>query len=831
MTRRPVWRASGLPVVDSIPSLEAALDRDTSAVLRAPPGAGKTTIVPLTLLDAKWLAPGRIVMLEPRRLAARAAARRMAYLLGEDVGQTVGYRVRMDTRVGPSTRIEVVTEGVLTRLLLADPTLEGYGLVIFDEFHERSLQGDLGLALTLQSKQLVRPDLRILVMSATLEGTAIARLLDDAPIVSSEGRQFPVDTRYAASRGAGNVEVAVARAVRDALREHPGDVLAFLPGAAEIRRTADLLEAEPLPAGTRVAPLFGMLPPAEQDAAIAASPPGSRKVVLATSIAETSLTIDGVRVVVDSGLARSPRFSPRTGMSRLHTTRVSRAAADQRRGRAGRQAPGICYRLWTRDEDAQLLAYAPPEILEADLVPLALDLALAGIADPHELAWLDPPPSGAFAQARELLAQLAALDESGRLTSHGKRMGKFGMHPRLAHMVLRAADQHLGVLACDLAALLQERDPMRSASGPADSDIRLRLDLLRDTRVRRDLQPVRAQSAQWQRAVGAKPNDYDRDAAGRILALAYPDRVAQRRRGALPRYVMRNRLGARLPEGDGLSREAFLAIAESDGRLPESRITLAAPLALEDVEADFADQIVTVDHVEWDDGAGVLVAHRERRLGAILLARQSLRHPSQEDITRAVADGVQRRGIAILPWTEDATRLRQRISFLHLHDDSWPDVGDAALVGSLVEVLAMELANVRSLGDLERIDVHRALLSLLTWEQRSRLGQLAPTHLDVPSGSRVPIDYANPQSPTVAVRLQELFGCAVTPAILDGRVPLTLELLSPAHRPVQVTRDLAGFWRTSYFDVRRDLRGRYPKHPWPDDPLSAQPTARARPRR
>jgi ATP-dependent helicase HrpB len=827
-------RPQGLPVEESFSALGHALNHDTMAVLRAPPGAGKTTLVPLALVDARWLGSSRIVMLEPRRLAARAAARRMAQLLGEVVGETVGYRVRLDTQVGPATRIEVVTEGVLTRLLLADPTLEGYGLVIFDEFHERSLHADLGLALALHTKRLVRPDLRILVMSATLEGAAIARLLDDAPIVASEGRQYPVETRYASTRPVGKIEPAVARSVRDALERDRGDILAFLPGAAEIRRVAELLLAEPLPAGTNIVPLFGMLPTAEQDAAIAPSPPGRRKVVLATSIAETSLTIDGVRVVIDCGLARAPRFSPRTGMARLHTSRVSRAAADQRRGRAGRQSSGVCYRLWPENEDAQLLAATPPEILDTDLVPLALDLAMAGIPDPLALSWLDPPPAGAFAQARELLTQLTALDARGHLTTHGRRMAQLGMHPRFAHMVLTAAAVRLGALACDLASLLQERDPLRGGLETSQSDIRLRLDMLRGTGQAPGslaLRHIRTQSDQWRRAVGARASDFDRDSAGRILALAYPDRVAHRRPGARPRYVMRNRLGVQLTDGDALSAEPYLVIAESDGRAPESRVFLAAPLASADLETDFAGQIVTEDRVAWDDASGRVIAHRERRLGAIVLDRAPLRDPDADAVRLAVADAVRRRGISVLPWSAAAMALRQRLGFLHHHDPSWPDVGDDALIQSLVEALAPELARVRSVGDLRRVDVHRGLLSMLSGEQRARLDRLAPTHLDVPSGSRVPIDYTSAQSPTVAVRLQELFGCATTPTILEGRVPVTLELLSPAHRPVQVTRDLAGFWRTSYFDVRRDLRGRYPKHPWPDDPLTAAPTARARPRR
>jgi ATP-dependent helicase HrpB len=779
-------------------------------------------------------------MLEPRRLAARAAATQMARLVGEQVGCTVGYRTRLDTRVGRSTRIEVVTEGVLTRMLLRDPTLDGYGMVIFDEFHERSLHGDTALALTRLSRELVRPDLRVLMMSATLDGTALANHLGGAPIVTCEGRQFPVLTEYAPRNQASRLDRDVARAVRDALRDQAGDVLVFLPGAPEIHRVASMLDAGALPSNVFVTPLHGQLLSDEQDRAIAAAPGGFRKVVLATSIAETSLTIEGVRVVIDSGFSRVPRFSPRTGMTRLETVRVTRAAADQRCGRAGRVAPGVCVRLWHEQETGQLVPSILPEILEADLVPLALDLAFAGIADPRQLAWIDPPPRAAYAQALDLLRQLAAVDQGGRITEQGRRMAQFGTHPRLAHMILRGGSAGLGALACDLAALLGERDPVPRQAASSTVDLRLRLDLLRDdpktpsdARVvsRHLLDHIREQSRRWRAALGAKPEDYDREACGRVLAMAYPDRAAQRRRGSAPRYVMRNGMGVVLPEGDALSREPFLVVAETDGKQPEGRVYLAAPLSGEDLEHDFAPDIQQLDHVEWSDELGMVRANRQRRLGALVLSDHALLAPHAGLVAAAVAEAGRRHGLAFFPWHAETIRLRDRLRFLRQHDASWPDVSDEALCPALFAHVAPQLGSIRSANDLRRIDVREALLALLTWEQRRQIEDSAPTHFMAPSGSRIPIDYTDSAAPSIAVRVQEMFGCATTPSILGGRVPLTLHLLSPAQRPVQVTRDLAGFWRDAYHEVRKDLRGRYPKHEWPENPLAAAPTSKVTRRR
>ncbi|HEX9055697.1 MAG TPA: ATP-dependent helicase HrpB [Gemmatimonadales bacterium] len=820
-----------LPIDPVLPGLREALFRGP-AVLLAPPGSGKTTRVPLALLGEPWLRGGRIVMLEPRRLAARAAAGWMAHLREEAVGGTVGYRIRRDTRVGPATRIEVVTEGVLARLLSADPGLEGVGLVIFDEFHERSLHGDLGLALTLHSRALLRRDLRILVMSATLDGAPVARLLGGAPVIAAEGRAFPVETRYVPPRRDTRIDAAAAGAVRDALAQETGDILVFLPGAAEIRRAAERLEEPPLGASVRVRPLYGDLAPEAQEAAIAPSAPGERKVVLATSIAETSLTIEGVRVVIDAGFARVPRFSPRTGMTRLETLRVSRASADQRRGRAGRTGPGVCLRLWPEAAAAELRPFETPEILEADLAPLALELADAGVSDPGELAWLDPPPVAALAQARELLGELGALDAAARITPHGRAMAKLALHPRLAHMLLRARALGLGALGCELAALLGERDVFRGANERAD--ITLRLEALRRGDARASpgaLRRARAESGILRRRLGVRtePEEPEPRAAGLLLALAYPDRVGQRRPGAPGRFLLRNGLGAYVAPDDPLGLEEFVAAAELDGRPRESRIFLAAPVARADLERELGAQIVPEETVAWDEAADGVVARRRERLGGIVLADAPLRDPDPAAVSAAVLDRLMHDGAAALPWTAAALGLRSRLRFLHRLDPRWPDVSDEALTASLGEWLGPALVGVRRRADLARIDLAGLLLARLSREQRGALAELAPTHVTVPSGSRIPIDYGDPEAPVLAVRLQEVFGLAETPRV--NGVPITLHLLSPAHRPVQVTRDLANFWRTTYFDVRKDLKGRYPKHYWPDDPLEAEPTRRIRPRR
>ena len=850
-----------LPVDAVLPDLVRALGASAGSVLQAPPGAGKTTRVPLALLDADWLGDRSVVMLEPRRLAARTAARRLAQQLGERVGDTVGYQVRLDRSGGPRTRVEVVTEGILTRRLLGDPALERgpggrpVGVVIFDEYHERSLQADLGLALCLQARALLRPDLRILVMSATLDGARVASLLGpDTPVVTSEGRAHPVETHYlgrAPTRRldgrAARVEDGVADAVRRALRDETGSVLAFLPGVGEIRRTAERLDG--LAPDVRLAPLYGTLPAAEQDAAIAPAAPGERKVVLATSIAETSLTIEGVRVVVDAGLARRPRFDAGSGMSRLETVRVSAAEADQRRGRAGRTEPGVCYRLWSETEQAALQPFAPPEIASADLAPLALDLAAWGAA-PDELAWLDPPPAALYASARDLLRALGALDAGGALTEHGRQLAELPLHPRLAHLAVRGRQLGRAALAADLAALLGERDVVQG-HGPArghhaDVDLRLRVEALRGHELasvrglrldRGALHRAREQGRRWRRAWDARERPDDLDLVGRLLALAYPDRVAQKvadsAQGA--RFRLREGRSATLDTAQPLADADLLAVGDLDDRQGGVRVFLAAPLTAEDVDALFADDIVEEDVVTWDAGAGAVRARRVRRLGAVVLGDAPLRQPDPARVRAALAEGLREAGLEALGWSRDARRLRDRLAFLHAHDDGaepvWPDVSDDALIRQIDLWLGTELARATRLSDLARTDLAGALLALVPWDRHADLDRLAPSHVGVPSGSRIPVDYADPEAPVLAVRLQEVFGLEATPTVLGGRVPLVMHLLSPAGRPAQVTTDLASFWRDAYFDVRKDLRGRYPKHHWPENPLDATPTARAKRRR
>ena len=826
-----------LPIEEALPALRRALGERIAAVLQAPPGAGKTTRVPLALLDEGWLAGKKIIMLEPRRLAARMAASFMS--LGRSgagaVGGLVGYRIRRDTKVSRDTRIEVVTEGVLTRILRSDPALEAYGLVIFDEFHERSLPGDLGLALTLQVQRILRPELRILVMSATLDGAPIARLLGDAPILTSEGRAFPVTTKWIPRRKETRVEAAVASAVRTALDEVPdGDILAFLPGAREIRAAESLLRStlHSSPSTLDLVPLFGDLKQEEQDRAVRPSPPGRRKVVLATSIAETSLTIEGVTVVVDGGMSRVPKFSPRIGMTRLATVRVSRASADQRRGRAGRVAPGTCYRCWDQNEEPGLVPRGTPEILEADLAPLALDLAVQG-ADPAELPWLDAPPSAAYAQGVELLKELGALDAADRATTHGREVAELGVHPRLAHMLLKAG---LDVrTAADLAALLGERDILRGEGGPPDPDILLRLEALAGRRAANvdegGLHRVRQESRSLVEQLGVKvPPPQRPSAPAPLLALAYPDRIGKRRPGQEGRFLLRNGLGV-FTTAPSLARAEWIVAAELDGDPKESKLYLGAALDEAEVRELYADQITTTDEVTWDVGAEKVVAKRVERFGAIVLSEKPAKDPDPQAVAHAVAEALAREGLTLLPWRDDAIELRARLAFLHALDASWPDVSDTALQARADQWLAPHLVEVRKKGDLAKLDVAKLVLEMLTWQQRKQLDDLAPTHLEVPSGSRIRVDYTDPKAPVLAVKLQEVFGWLDTPRIGGGKVPVTLHLLSPAQRPVQVTKDLANFWKSGYFEVRKDLKGRYPKHPWPDDPLTAPATKRAKPRK
>ena len=813
-----------LPIVPLLPEVAAALAGAGVAVLQAPPGAGKTTGVPPALLDAPWLGGRKILVLEPRRLAARAAARRMAAEMGEEVGATVGYRVRFDSRVGPETRIEVVTDGVFLRQLQEDPTLPGVGAVLFDEFHERRLDSDLVLALCLEARAAVRDDLRLLVMSATLDGEPVAALLGGAPLITSEGRSFSVETVHLPSGTGVRVEDAVAAAVRRALAEEAGDVLAFLPGSAEIRRCATRLEGT-VDAAVTLAPLYGDLALEEQDRAIKPSPPGRRKVVLATSIAETSLTIEGVRVVVDGGLMRLPRFDPGSGMSRLDTVRVSRASADQRRGRAGRTQPGICYRLWPEAEQRALQPFSPPEILSADLAPLALELAEWGIADAGSLSWLDPPPA-ALGQARKLLHQLGAIDRTGAITAHGRAMAALGAHPRLAHLMVRGKALGQGALACTLAALLGERDILR---GPGrDADLRARVELVA-AGGRGPVQQVRQAAAQLRRQLRVSADEpIEPNHTGALLALAYPDRIGQRRPGGGGQYRLAGGRGAVLPAGDPLAAEEWLAVADVDGDKREARLFLAAPLTLAEIEENFADVIESVDFVVWDGREQAVQARRQRRLGALVLADEALAEPGRERVTAALLDGIRQQGLGLLPWSEAANEWRARVGFLRRTlGEEWPDLSDAALLETLEEWLAPYLEGCSRASHLRRLDLMDILQAKLDWKQRQALDDLAPSHLTVPSGSRVALDYSG-EAPVLAVKLQEMFGARETPTLAGGRVAVVLHLLSPARRPVQVTRDLAGFWASSYREVKADLKGRYPKHPWPDDPLTAPPTARTK---
>jgi ATP-dependent helicase HrpB len=824
-----------LPIEPVLPAIQHTLMSNASAVLIADPGAGKTTRVPLALLNEPWLTGRKILMLEPRRLAARAAAAYMAALLGEQVGKTVGYRVRMDTRVGPATRIEVITEGVLTRLLQADPALENVGIVIFDEFHERSLHADLGLALCRQSQELLREDLRILVMSATLEAEPVAVLLGDTPILRSEGRVYPVDTHYLTAKQEGRIEPAVVQSILTVLKHTEGNMLVFLPGAGEIHRVAARLAEIGLGDRVRVAPLYGSLSSDSQDMALAPAPPGVRKIVLATSIAETSLTVEGVQVVIDSGLMRIPRYSPRTGMTRLETVAVSKASADQRRGRAGRLGPGDCFRLWTEQEQRQLAPSSTPEIKEADLVPLALELAAWGVADPQELVWLDSPPAAALNQAKLLLVQLGALHADGSITPHGRRIAEIGMHPRLAHMILQAIPLGLGRMACDLAAILSERDFLRGDAYARNVDLRLRLDALAnpsafqvDSAICRR---IGVESSYWQKALSipsAIRTDLDSSACGLLLGFAYPDRIAGRRTAG--KFTLSNGRGTAITELQSLSNAAYLVAADLDDQITESRIYLAAPIELNSLYSSLNKLIEDEDIIVWDKQSQSVRARKRERLGALILKEIPHSDPDPAEVLRVLIQGIEDEGLSMLPWSRASRQFQERLCFMHQSDSSWPDVSEPALIAHLSEWLGPHLYGLKSRNDLQRLHLVSILEGNLTWEQRQELEQSAPTHITVPSGSRVPVDYSDPAAPALSVRLQELFGLEDTPRIAGGKVPLTLNLLSPAQRPVQVTRDLGSFWRHAYFEVKKDLKGRYPKHYWPEDPLIAEPTNRAKPR-
>ncbi len=815
--------SSPLPIDAALPGLTAALRAHDAAVLVAPPGAGKTTRVPLVLIDEPWAKDKKILVLEPRRLAARAAAARMASTLNEQVGDTVGLRVRFGSKVSKRTRIEVVTEGIFTRLILDDPSLDGIAAVLFDEFHERSLDADLGLALARDAQQGLREDLKLLVMSATIDGARVASLLDGAPVVESEGRSFPVDMRYLGRDPRARIENQVADAVERALRAETGSALVFLPGAGEIRRTETLLKERVRDSAVDIVALYGALDMREQDRAITPSPPGRRKVVLATSIAETSLTIEGVRVVIDSGLSRVPRYEPDVGITRLETVRVSRAAADQRTGRAGRVEPGVCYRLWDEPQTGSLEAYTRPEILSADLSSFVLDLAQWGTSDPATLAFLNPPPAAALGEARALLIEIGAIDAQGRITGEGRKLRALPLPPRLARMVVDAAAEGAGDTAAAIAALVTER-----GLGGDDVNLEHRLDQFRRDRSRR-AEDARAMVRRWADLAGGR--GASELTAGAILALAYPDRIAKNRGGGQGAFLLANGRGGHVDPASALAREPFLAVAELTGAAAASRIVLAAPITLAEIEARFAAQIEDRDAVTFDTGSASLRARRTRRLGGIVLAEQIKQVSPDAGTAHTLADGIVKLGLDKLPWSKAALQFCTRVGFLRQAEgEEWPDLTEEGLEKTAADWLEPMLLDKTSRGAVGADELSDAIINLLPWTLRRRLDDEAPTHFTAPTGTAVPIDYAAEQGPTVSIRVQELFGLAKHPAIAGGRVPLVIELLSPGHKPVQITRDLPGFWRGSYADVRVEMRGRYPRHPWPDDPTTAPPTRRAKPR-
>ncbi len=867
--------AAPLPIDDVLDALRAALASHAGTVLVAPPGAGKTTRAPLALLSEPWAADKRLLLLEPRRLAARAAASRMAATLGEKVGETIGLRVRLQSLVSARTRIEVVTEGVFTRMILDDPSLEGVAAVLFDEFHERSLDADLGLALALDAQQALREDLRLLAMSATLDGARVRGLLGDVPLVESAGRAYPVATRYVGRDPRARIEDQVARVALDALASETGSILVFLPGQGEIRRVAETLEARVRRPEVDIAPLYGAMDARAQDLAIAPAPPGWRKIVLATSIAETSLTIEGVRVVVDSGLMRVPRYEPDIGLTRLETVRVSRANADQRRGRAGRVEPGVCFRLWEEAANGGLQPYAAPEILSADLSGLLLDCAVWGEADPTRLAFLDAPPRGALAEARALLVSIGAIDAEGRITDEGRAISRLALPPRLARMVVDAARGGDARAAGEVAVVLTER-----GLGGDAVDLTTRLETFRRDRSQRAEDARRLARGLAQRALeqarafasplagegvgfrptdegsGAKRRDEARLAArtphpaaplarpsspargeggpphthpGALLASAYPDRIAMAR-GRRGEFLMANGRAASLEPHDALAGEPFLAIGEVAGRAASARILLAAPLTLADVETAAGASIETVEELSFDRASASLRARRRRRLGALTLIEQLLPVPQDEQSALALARGVLALGVARLPWSKALGQWRDRVMFLRRAEgEAWPDLSDERLARD-PEWLAPFLLGKTRRDDIGADDLSEALRAMLPWDLSRRLDDEAPTHFHAPTGTAAPIDYEADGGPAIALRVQELFGLDQHPSIAGGRIPLILHLLSPAHRPIQITRDLPGFWRGSWAAVRSDLRGRYPRHFWPEDPASAAPTARAKPR-
>jgi ATP-dependent helicase HrpB len=829
--------APALPIDAVLPELVAALADRQAAILVAPPGAGKTTRVPLVLAAQPWAADRKLIMLEPRRLAARAAAARLAATLGEELGATVGLRVRMGAQVSARTRIEVVTPGVFTRMILDDPSLEHVAAVLFDEFHERSLDADLGLALALDVQSGLREDLRVVAMSATLEAARLRTLMADPPLISSQGQAFPVETRYVGRDPRLPIEPQVADAIMAAMASEPGSVLAFLPGVAEIRRVQTILAERRLDPRITVVGLSAALDLPAQNRAIAPAPAGQRKIVLATAIAETSLTIEGIRIVVDSGLARVPRFEPETGLTRLETVRVSRAGADQRRGRAGRMQPGLCVRLWDAPQTAALEPHARPEILAADLSALVLDLAFWGVTDPARLKFLDPPPAGALSQARRLLEELSAIDADGRITVTGRRLRALPLPPRLARMLIEAAADHQQALAADIAAILTER-----GLGGDDVDLHHRLDAFRADRSRW-AQDARRMAQRWAAAAADRsrpptpptpptlPTPLAPASPGAVLAIAFADRIAKNRGGSSG-FVLANGRGAHLDQALALAREPYLVVADLSGPAGGSRILLAAAISLAEIEGRFAGQIAEDEAIEFDSFRGGLRARRRRRLGALVLSEQPIRLVPTEASAQLLARGLMELGLDRLPFGEALAQWRHRVAFMRRIDGpDWPDLSAAALHAAAPCWLARALAGKTALDELTEGELTAALKGLLAPDLKPRLESGAPPHLALPSGGRAPIDYAPDAGPTVSVVVQELYGLDRHPTVAQGRVRLRLALLSPARRPIQVTADLPGFWRGSYQEVKTQMKGRYPKHAWPDNPLDAAPTRGPKARR
>ncbi len=811
-----------LPIDDVLPQLETALRDSAFAVLVAAPGAGKTTRVPLALLRADWRADGRIIMLEPRRIAARAAAHFMAKSLGEEVGGTVGYRVRLDTRVGKNTRVEVVTEGVFTRMILDDPELNGVAAVIFDEFHERSLDGDLGLALALDTA-ILRPDLRILVMSATLDSARMSDLLAGAPTVMSEGRAYPVETRYVPAKPDSHIEDHVVATVLMALREEHGSALVFLPGEAEIRRVAERLGKQ-VDDTTDIAPLYGRLSPQEQDRAIAPARAGRRKVVLATTIAQTSLTIEGIRIVVDSGLARVPVYEAATALTRLETRKISQAAATQRQGRAGRTEAGVCYRLWNKGQTAAMPAFDTPEILAADLTPLALNLAAWGVSDPAQMQFIDQPPAPAWAEATALLQKLDATDSRGQITAEGRALAAFPLHPRLAHMIHRAGESGCAQEAAELAALVSEH----GLGGDAiDLEERLRRFLADGSPRAKD---AKALAARWAKLAASTGRERHPISTGQMLAYAYPDRLAQAA-GKPGRYRLTGGRAATLPETDALARQKFLVVTDITGQAANGRIRAAAAIDIQEIEAGFGPHITEETRLEFDRTSASVRARRVRAIGQVILAEATAKVDDMDAAAELLCGGIEDLGLDVLPWSKGQLALRSRVTYLHENlGEPWPDLSDRALQDDVESWLLPCLSGVTAIAKITPDMLEGALATLLPWELRSQVDDLLPSHFEAPTGSRIPINYGHETGPAIEVRVQELFGLTKHPAIMGGKIPLLLILLSPAHRPIQMTRDLPGFWQGSWAAVAKDMKGRYPRHFWPEDPSVAAATARAKPR-